>query len=200
MTIARTARPGLSRRAAPMPPQERREAIIATALPLLAEHGQDVTTRQIAEAAGIAEGTIFRVFPDKAALIDAAVERAFDPDLAVARLTAIDPSLPLRDRCVAAVDILRERLNVVWSLMFALRRFGPPPQDQPEPEHDPIEDIMRSLFAGSAGELRLPPDQAVRMLRALLFSGTHPRITRGHPLTTDELVDLLLDGVRAHAP
>ena len=200
MTIAHTARSGLSRRAAPMPPQERREAVIAAALPLLAEHGQDVTTRQIAEAAGIAEGTIFRVFPDKAALIDAAVAQAFDPDLAVARLTAIDPSLPLRGRLRAAVDILRERLNVVWQLMFALRRFGPPPQEAPEPEHDPIEDVMRLLFAGSADELRLPPDQAMRMLRALLFSGTHPRITRGHPLTTDEIVDLLLDGIRAHAP
>ena len=39
--------------------------IVDAALPLLLEHGEMVTTRQIADAAGIAEGTIFRAFADK---------------------------------------------------------------------------------------------------------------------------------------
>ena len=49
-------------RAAPLSPDERRRAIVDAVLPLLIEHGRAVTTRQMAEAAGIAEGTIFRVF------------------------------------------------------------------------------------------------------------------------------------------
>ena len=57
------------RRAAPMAADDRRQAIVDAVVPLLLEQGGDVTTRQIAEAAGIAEGTIFRVFPDKAALL-----------------------------------------------------------------------------------------------------------------------------------
>ena len=53
--------------------------IVEATLPLLLEHGEMVTTRQIAEAAGIAEGTIFRVFADKDELIAAVVEHAVDP-------------------------------------------------------------------------------------------------------------------------
>ena len=60
-------------RAEPLAPDDRRRAIVEAVIPLLVERGATATTRQMAEAAGIAEGTIFRVFPDKAALIHEAV-------------------------------------------------------------------------------------------------------------------------------
>ena len=83
-----------------MAPDERRADLVDVTLRLLRVHGRDVTTRQIAEAAGIAEGTVFRAFPTKEELVDAAVARAFEPGDLVARIEEIDPDLPLRERLV----------------------------------------------------------------------------------------------------
>src|SRR5215471_19507888 len=105
------------KRAAALPPEARRIAIIDATLPLLMEVGPNVTTRQIAEAAGIAEGTIFRVFADKDALIAAAVEKALDPAPLEARLQEIDPSRPLEQRLVEAVSVVQERAARLWQLM-----------------------------------------------------------------------------------
>ena len=63
-----------------MPPEERREAIVQATLPLLREHGANVTTRQIAQAASIAEGTVFRVFSDKEELLRNCVAEAVRTD------------------------------------------------------------------------------------------------------------------------
>ena len=82
-------------------PEERRAALIAATIPLLREHGASVSTRQIADAAGVAEGTIFGVFKDKASLLKAAVASALDPAPLLRGLKAVDPVLPLRRRLVA---------------------------------------------------------------------------------------------------
>ena len=67
-------------------------------MPLLLERGAKVSTRQIAEVAGIAEGTIFGVFPDKDAVVQAVLQAALDPEPTDRELAAIDRSLPFEDQ------------------------------------------------------------------------------------------------------
>lgn len=112
-------------RAPALPPDERRDAIIAAATPLLRAGGRRVTTREIADAAGIAEGTIFRVFDSKDALIHAVIEHTMDVTDTVAAVRAVPLDDPLEIRVHRCVGILADRLRAVFDIMMALHPHGP---------------------------------------------------------------------------
>ena len=180
-----------------MAPDARRASIIAAALPLLRAHGRSVTTSQIALAAGVAEGTLFRVFPDKDALIDAAMCAAFDPKPSERELARIDPALDLRDKLVTAIEIIQRRVSEIWQLI-AILQMTPTPARPPPPQPDDrgVRAALAALFEPHRDELRCEPEHAARLLRSLAFAGTHPRLT-DKPLTAHEIVSVLLDGIRA---
>ena len=57
--------------------EERRETVIAAAIPIFAERGYDAgSTMEIAKAAGISQAYVFRLFPTKAELFAAVVGAA----------------------------------------------------------------------------------------------------------------------------
>jgi AcrR family transcriptional regulator len=203
-----------SGRAAPMAPDERRRTIIDVVVPLLLEHGSEVTTRQIAEAAGIAEGTIFRVFPDKAALLLAAAEETMNPADGRTELdTALAGVTDLRERVVLTARKLADRSEKVVAVMMALRGVwiaqaaehaaGGPKKDH---QHGPprfIIDSQRALldrltevFEPHRDELRIEPRQAALLLRTLVLGVRHPGSQPEEVLTPDEIADALLLGIR----
>lgn len=185
-------------RAPALPADERRAAIIKATVPLLRLHGRAVTTAQIALAAGTAEGTLFRVFPDKETLIEAALCQAFDPSPHLAQIQAIDRALPLRDKLIAAVEVLQRRVGEVWALMSVLGMSVPVAgRPHPSPPDALLRDEIDALFAPHAAELRVPPAQAAHVLRLFAFSASHPRLSEGHLLTPGEVVSVVLDGISA---
>ncbi|HEX2902863.1 MAG TPA: TetR/AcrR family transcriptional regulator [Jatrophihabitans sp.] len=190
------------RRAAPMGRDERRAAIISATLPLLRRHGQAVTTRQIAEASGVGEGTIFRVFDDKAELVDACLGAAFDQSPTLAQLAAIDQTLPLPQRMRAIVEVLQRRLTSVLELLIALG-FPQPPERKDAGHLDPraragyseVLQAIAELLEPDKAQLRVSPREVATMTRLFTFAATHPKINDDAELSADQITDMLLYGV-----
>ena len=182
-----------------MSPEERRDWLIDATVPLLYQHGRAVTTRLIAEAAGVAEGTIFRVFPSKEDLVDAALTRAMRPGEMARRLDEIATDAPLEERLVRMTAVLQQRFRAVFGLMRAVGMVAPPPHLHDCDDHArAIEDVRRRLVAlveSDAERLAVAPDELVHRLRLLTFAGSHPEISDGRLLTPDQIVDTVLHGV-----
>jgi AcrR family transcriptional regulator len=158
------------RRVAPLAPDDRRAALVEATVPLLIENGSAISTRQIAQAAGVAEGTIFRVFPDKNSLILAAIRSALDPEKGERALNAIPADLELRERVTRAAAIMVAGLTRFGRLHMIARELiidlGPASDFGAEMQKNNlrIQDALASVFEPDADRLRLSPSNAARLL------------------------------------
>lgn len=187
-------------RAAPLPLDERRAALIAATEPLLERFGRDVSTRQIAEAAGVAEGTIFRAFATKEELIDAVIEDAFDTQRTCDELAQVDPGLSLEERLTVAVTILQERLRRIFALFGSLRLHKEPHDHdsfraKQQADYELINHAIASLIKPDQDRLRLDVRDAASALRTITFSITHPMLGDPRLIESRQIVDLVLYGI-----
>src|SRR5262249_43555469 len=153
------------------------------------EQGENITTREIAQAAGIAEGTIFRAFADKTELLAEVVEAALDIAPTNAAIAEIDPGLSFEAQLVAAVDILRERVLYVFRVYTAA-------SDTTRIPRRPTTELpaLGAIFARETKHIPHSPASAVRILRGLTMSCVHPNFTN-EPLTSEEIVAIMLHGL-----
>ncbi len=179
-------------RAKPMPTEERRAAIARATLPLLTAHGRDFTTRQIAEAAGVAEGTLFRVFDDKEAIIDAAVEQFLDPEPFREALRRIDPSLPLDVKIELVLDRFLDRFTGMFGVFAALGTRPKPPEPA---SADILVGIFEDLLAPDLQALRVPPEQVFLYVRLIAFASAMPHFRPTTGLDSDQLAHLVMHGI-----
>lgn len=180
-------------RARPLPPDDRRDAILESVLPLIREHGGQVSTRQLAEASGVAEGTLFRAFGDKESLIAAAVERYFEPEPLLRAIRAIDRDLPLEAKLEQALVLLQERMSGVIAMAHALRMH-----ERPVPLADPAEQwlpALAHLLEPDRDRLAVPVAEIGAYVRLVAFGSSFRQFNRHHPFTPQALVALMVSGV-----
>lgn len=170
-----------------MAPDDRRKALVDATRPLLVEHGASVSTRQIAEAAGVAEGTIFRVFASKEDLIHACLMDAISEDALASRLAELPGDADLTDTVAGIAGVLNERIAGIRTMVTLLHdkgrgAFRP---DRDAPHHDAHHDQAGPGAAGQdvadqdADEECRRPDPAA--IRAAVLDAVEGALSRHAP-------------------
>ncbi|GEK80722.1 TetR/AcrR family transcriptional regulator [Agrococcus baldri] len=170
---------------------DRRAQIIEAVTPAVLEHGGAITSRQLAEAAGVAEGTLFKAFGDKESLLTALTEHHMTNDDAVAEFT----SDSLEELVATLVAVLVERMRFMFQLVVAL---GPIAQRVAEGRREAFDESklwIAARFEPFESQLRVPPLVAAEVLRTLAWSaasgwGEHSAVS-----SVDDILQVLLHGI-----
>jgi AcrR family transcriptional regulator len=181
-------------RAQPMTPDDRRAMIAEQAIPLFIEHGSSLTTRQLAESLGIAEGTIFRAFGDKDALVRAAVRVFFDRAESLLSTGLVDASLPLEEKVSRLVRGAREHAKGVFA-MLSLLDPGEAGEYISRARSGKFEAAIAQAFAPDAEALGVAPERVALLMRVAIIAASAPAHHQQPSLDDDELVRFILYGI-----
>lgn len=165
--------------------------IIEATMPLLVEHGFDLTSKQIAEASGVAEGTIFRAFGDKESLIDATIQKFLDPEPLRRELRSIPVDLPLDDKVLRIVEIMRKRFSDVFRVMAAIRKPHRPAHDA----RKIFAEIISEVLSPHVAELNWSAEKSAHVIRLLTFAASLKPVNMGTEFSSRELTSILLYGL-----
>jgi len=187
-----------------MSAEDRRQAIISATTDLVLEHGPEATTRQIADACGIAEGTLFRVFESKDDILAAVVEQLLDPRFVIDEIAALPPTDHAADTVRALVAVVEGSTTRIRSVMMALhnaqnesdrrRNHGPRDKTKFFDDQVAIGRSMARVLAAHEGDLRVDPDTAATFIFTMVFAGNLPAVPKLNDphVFTDLLVHALV--------
>jgi AcrR family transcriptional regulator len=178
-------------RARPLSVDDRQAMIIDAVIPLLPEFGRDLTSKQIAEAAGVAEGTIFRAFGDKETLIEAAIAKFLDPEPMRRELQEIDGALPLDEKLERVITIMRARFGEIFRVMAMVGTRRPP---APKARHE-FARIIAEVLEPELTRLNWPAVRIAHIIRLVTFASSFPLLNEGVEFSSQELTRLVLYGI-----
>ncbi|MCC2280523.1 TetR/AcrR family transcriptional regulator [Streptomyces sp. ET3-23] len=171
-----------------------RERILETAVRAFAEQGPDVAFDAIAKAAGVGSATLYRHFPTREALVEAAYrnELARVCDSAAELLGEFPPDRAMRLWMDRFIDYLAAKQGMADALRAAVASGADPFAETLEKLGTAIDSLLRA--GAEAGLLRSgidPLDVGLSLTGVAQVTGTPAQRDRA-----GRLLDLILDGLR----
>lgn len=198
------------------PPSIDEQALLETARQAFIEKGFSVTTAEIAQRAGVSEGTLFHRFGSKAGLFQAAMAQSMAEPLAALgleeRVGKGDIEQQLFEIVDATVGILMELFPTIM-LSWSNRTEGGFPAALRAPNPPPLR-VLRALANYFDAEIRQGRIRAVdpEILARTCLGGAmhyvfietlgalHGQMPLPRPTYVRGLVDIVLTGARGAAP
>lgn len=198
-------------RAPSLPPDERRASIIEATRRLILDRGAAPTTREVAEAAGIAEGTVFRHFASKDDLVHAALVDALDPTEVCAAIEAVDPCHDLDTRMVELMTVVRSAVRSIsgtaaslHAVRAASQTSAHPGQPGPHPQrhrsdrltvwNTAVRTSLARCLEPDRSRFTLPLDLVCHLVVTVAATGLRPFETAPGDVDARQLATLLLHG------
>lgn len=181
-----------------MSAEDRRVDIARRVVPAIREHGHTVSTRQLAEAAGVSEGMLFKAYDTKNDVLKASFEQLFRDALHTPIVEDGDPPSSLEGVVTALVEHATETFRGLFSFMAAMpREVMTEPSEEEHRAFHAAFDRWTDLLEPHAAELAISPEQAASFVRAVVFATAQPAYS-GYELdiTTAQTVRLILGGLR----
>ncbi|MGB3437949.1 MAG: helix-turn-helix domain-containing protein [Actinophytocola sp.] len=169
-----------------------RARLVATATTLFAERGPDVPYLNIAKAAGVGVGTVYRHFPVRAELVEAAYRAELDAlvDAAADLLVALPPEQALRTWMDDFVGYLTTRVGVGEAIRAVVAAGGDPFAHSGERLDVALEILLGAT--ANAGVTR-----AEVLANDVLMSLSGIATAAGGRAQAGRMIDLLFAGLRS---
>jgi AcrR family transcriptional regulator len=173
---------------------DRRAQIIEAVTPAMLEHGAALTTRQLAEAAGVAEGTLFKAFGDKESLLIAVGEHHFAAEDFTAELGALE--FDSLDEFVSVTGAaLVSRMRFIFRLVVALGPVGQRIAADRHADFEASKHRLAAQFAPYRDQLRVSPLVAADLLRTLAWAASASWGEQEPTSSADDIIQVLLHGI-----
>jgi AcrR family transcriptional regulator len=169
-----------------------RERVLAAAVRAFSEHGPDASVNLIAREAGVGIGTLYRHFPTREALIEAAYrnELAAVCDAVDDLLATHPPVAALRAWMRRFIDYMTTKIGMSDALRLVIAS-GRDPYAQ---SRTLLDDAVAKLLAAAAGELRddVPADDVLIGLSGIALAAGDP----DQRAQAERLIELMIAGLR----
>jgi AcrR family transcriptional regulator len=177
--------------------QRNRDLLLATAVRLFSEKGLDATLEAIARDAGVGIGTLYRHFPTREALIEAAYRNELTTvsSAVPALLAELEPRAALRAWMNQFMDYMTTKIGMADALHEVIASGGTPYAQSRDLLNAAIQELLDAAITRDRARNDIPADDILISLAGIALAAGEP----SRRAQAGRLMDLLIDALYSSA-